>query len=69
VYRSSSWVGIDGAFGAAASPDVLQAGVGHNVIARPGGPTSLIYHAWYEWFPDFEIRITNLNVQPGDDVL
>ncbi len=42
-WNSSSWVGIDGAYG---SNDVLQAGVQHQVDAN--GNAS--YVAWFEWF-------------------
>jgi hypothetical protein len=42
-WNSSSWVGIDGAFG---SDDVLQAGIEQRVDGS--GNTS--YVAWYEWF-------------------
>lgn len=54
----SLWVGIDGAF---TSPDVFQAGI--NASARNGQSTD--YSAWWEWFPEFEVRVDNLGVAPG----
>src|SRR5262245_13338266 len=58
TYSSANWVGIDGAF----SNDVLQAGTETDLNCK-SGPT---YYAWIEWFPNSEIRITNLTVSPGD---
>jgi Peptidase A4 family len=61
TYHMSSWIGIDGYGG----NDVLQAGIEHEVT-EPGGKTT--YYLWYEWYPDYEIQITNLNVKPGDEI-
>lgn len=58
-----AWVGIDG-WG---SSDVLQCGTGHHV-SRRNGKISTEYFAWYEWFPDNWIQISNFTVQPGDTV-
>jgi Peptidase A4 family len=69
-WDSSSWVGIDGAYG---SDDVLQAGVAQAVDAS--GNAS--YVAWYEWYappqPDSpsyinQTNISNFPVSPGDTV-
>ena len=58
TYSSANWVGIDGAF----SNDVFQAGT-ETDLNCDSGPTS---YAWIEWFPNSEIRVTNLEVAPGD---
>jgi hypothetical protein len=57
-YSSANWVGIDGAF----SNDVLQAGTETDLDCVSGAS----YYAWVEWFPNSEIRVTNLMVSPGD---
>src|SRR5208337_4610060 len=58
---SSQWVGIDGH----GSNDVLQAGTETDAYCS-GGSTSTFYSSWYEWFPNAEVRITNLPTNPGD---
>ncbi|WP_170066667.1 G1 family glutamic endopeptidase [Kitasatospora aureofaciens] len=69
-WDSSSWVGIDGAYG---SSDVLQAGVQQSVDANG----SATYIPWYEWFaPEvdgspayiFQTNIENMPIEPGDEV-
>jgi hypothetical protein len=60
---SSSWAGIDG-FN---NDDVLQAGTESDVACVSGTRTTH-YDAWYEWFPNYEVVITNLAVSPGDDM-
>ena len=69
-WNSSSWVGIDGAYG---SNDVLQAGVQQEVSAD--GNAS--YTPWYEWFapkvtgsPGYinQTNIENMEIQPDDEV-
>jgi hypothetical protein len=69
-WTSSSWVGIDGAYG---SDDVLQAGVQQQVDAS--GKAS--YVAWYEWFTPpvansppyiWQVNIPNFPIAPGDTV-
>jgi hypothetical protein len=72
VWRSTSWIGIDGD---SPADDVLQAGVSHNVDSQ--GKTE--YYAWYEWYaPDepgtnqpsyiHETTIPNISVHPGDEI-
>jgi len=56
-FFSSAWIGIDG-FG---SKDVLQAGTEQDILFF-GHET----YAWWEWFPDNEVAITNLHVATGD---
>jgi hypothetical protein len=56
-YYSSAWVGIDG-WG---SPDVLQAGTASSLVNG-----SKHVYAWWEWFPDFEVAISNFPVSAGD---
>ena len=58
TYSSANWVGIDGAF----SNDVLQAGTETDLDCAAGAS----YYAWIEWYPNSEIRVTNLAVSPGD---
>ncbi len=58
TYSSANWVGIDGAL----SNDVFQAGTETDLDCRTG-PS---YYAWIEWFPNSEIKVTNLTVAPGD---
>jgi Peptidase A4 family len=57
AYYSSAWVGIDGWN----SPDVLQAGTESEFV----GGTKRVY-AWWEWYPNFEVSISNFPVSPGD---
>jgi Peptidase A4 family len=59
----ASWVGLDGWN----SDDVLQDGVEFDAICS-GGITGTYYSAWYEWYPDAEVRILNFPVTPGDDL-
>jgi hypothetical protein len=56
-YYSSAWVGIDG-WG---SPDVLQAGTESSLV----NGVRRVY-AWWEWYPDYEVAISNFPVSPGD---
>ncbi len=79
-WDSSSWVGIDGAFGS--SNDVLQAGVEQGLNANPFSPgVSPFYVAWFEWFapsqglfgsgsPGYinQVNIDNFPVSPGQQV-
>ena len=58
---SSQWVGIDGF----TSSDVLQAGIEVDAFCG-NGSTMAFYGAWYEWYPDVETRITNLQIAPGN---
>jgi hypothetical protein len=58
----SSWVGIDGY----QSNDVLQAGIEFDAYCS-GGTVATFYSPWFEWFPNGEVRITNLPIAPGDD--
>jgi hypothetical protein len=58
TYSSANWVGIDGAF----SNGVFQAGTETDLDCT-SGPA---YYAWIEWFPNSEIRVSNLAISPGD---
>lgn len=60
-YYAASWIGIDGD----GSGDVCQAGVECEVYRSGSSITRNIY-PWWEWFPDNEMRITNLPISPGD---
>ena len=56
-YYSAAWVGLDGD----GSNDVLQAGTESSLI---DGSRSI--YAWWEWYPDHEIAVSNLPVAAGD---
>ena len=58
-YYSSAWVGIDGD----GSGDVLQAGTESSLV---GGSRSV--YAWWEWYPDYEVAISNFPVRSGDTI-
>ena len=60
-YYTSSWIGIDGD----GSRDVCQAGVECDVYQSGSSITRQIY-PWWEWYPNFEVQITNLAVSAGD---
>lgn len=62
-YYSAGWIGLDGD----GSGDVFQAGVECEVY-RSGNTVTRHIYPWYEWFPEPEIQITNLTVNPGDMV-
>jgi Peptidase A4 family len=59
AYYSSAWIGIDG-WG---SGDVLQAGTESSLVNG-----SKKVYAWWEWYPDFEIAISNFPVSSGDTI-
>jgi hypothetical protein len=50
------------------SPDVLQTGTSVDVTCPDNGNSgsTTSYHAWLEWFPNYEVAINNLPVRPGD---
>jgi Peptidase A4 family len=60
-FYCSTWVGIDGD----GSPDVLQAGTEQEIVSF-GFITVHATYAWWEWFPEYEVQITNLPVSAGD---
>jgi hypothetical protein len=60
-YYSSAWIGIDG-WG---SNDVLQAGTDSDVLVQNGVAHKSVA-AWWEWFPNSSVTITNLPVTSGD---
>jgi Peptidase A4 family len=62
-YHCSNWIGIDGD----GSGDVCQAGVECEVYQSGSSLTRTIY-PWWEWFPEYEIAITNFKVSAGDEV-
>jgi hypothetical protein len=62
-YYCSNWIGIDGD----GSGDVCQAGVECEVY-RSGGSISRNIYPWWEWYPNSEVAITNLQIDPGDMV-
>ena len=55
--HASFWVGLDGD----GSTTVEQTGT--SASTQNG---SVSYYAWYEMFPDYEVPISGLNVNPGD---
>jgi Peptidase A4 family len=60
-YYCASWIGIDGD----GSGDVCQVGVGSQVYGFGGSKS---FYPWWEWFPNYEVQITNLAIGPGDMV-
>jgi hypothetical protein len=54
TYYSSQWLGLDGD----GSDDVMQAGTESDSDGT--------YYAWWEWFPNFSVEISNFAVSPGD---
>jgi hypothetical protein len=54
----SSWVGFDN------GPAIFQAG-SHSIVGSSGATSQYL---WWEWFPDAEIAITNVPVEPGHRV-
>jgi hypothetical protein len=61
---SSQWIGVDGFV----SQDTLQSGTEVDAYNDCAGSFAY-YAAWFEWYPNPEIRITNFPIQPGDYVL
>lgn len=64
VYYVSIWVGLDG-WG---NDIVFQAGVTVATELFSDGSTETVYWAWYEWYPQGSIVITNFPVSPGDTI-
>lgn len=62
-YYCANWIGIDGD----GSGDVCQAGVECDVF-QSGSSVARNVYAWWEWFPEVEIPITNLPVDAGDEI-
>jgi len=56
-YHSAAWIGLDGD----GSNNVLQAGTESSLI---DGSRSV--YAWWEWYPDHEIAVSNFPVAAGD---
>jgi hypothetical protein len=56
-----SWIGIDGY----ATVDLLQAGIEYDAYCK-GLASGAAYALWYQWFPGYEVLVTNLPVAPGD---
>ncbi len=63
MYYCSSWIGIDGDNGA--SDRLFQTGTGCEVVTQDGAVQRNIY-AWFEWFPDYEVKISDFPVSGGD---
>jgi hypothetical protein len=63
-YYAASWIGMDGD----GSSDVLQAGVECEVHESGGTITQSIY-PWWEWYPEPEVRITSVPVEPGHKMM
>ena len=62
-FYCANWIGIDGD----GSGDVCQAGVECEVY-QSGSTTIKNIYPWWEWFPQAEVQITNLGINPGDMV-
>jgi peptidase A4-like protein len=64
-YICATWVGIDGGSGGeSGSGDILQAGTTQEITAGSGSST----FAWFEWYPEYPVTISNFGVSPGDIV-
>jgi hypothetical protein len=62
---SSEWAGLDGYL----TSDVVQAGVEADGYCGSNGGFSASYTAWYEWYPDYSINITNFAINPNDKIV
>jgi hypothetical protein len=60
-YYCANWIGIDGD----GSSDVCQIGI-ECAVYRSGTSITRNIYAWWEWYPQSEVAITNLAVNPGD---
>jgi Peptidase A4 family len=64
----ASWIGIDGAPSSPSiewdSTDILQAGTTQETI----GGFAYFSYAWFEWYPDPWVQVSNFPVAPGDTV-
>jgi hypothetical protein len=60
-YYCASWIGIDGD----GSGDVCQIGFECEVY-RSGSSITRNVYPWFEWFPTYEMKITNFSASPGD---
>jgi hypothetical protein len=60
-YYSSFWIGIDGA----GSNDVFQAGVECDA-QNVGSSVLRTIYLWWEWYPEYEVQITNVPVSAGN---
>jgi Peptidase A4 family len=65
-YTSSAWIGIDGGK-KNVSYDVVQAGTDQDTQNFNGTATTNI-HAWFEWYPELPMLITNFPVSAGDTI-
>jgi hypothetical protein len=62
-YYASYWIGIDGS----GSPDVFQAGIQSESSGYSGALRT--QYAWWEWYPEISVLITNFPVSPGQSIL
>jgi len=62
---SSTWVGIDG-WG---NNDVVQDGTEQDATGFGPWGQWTIYYAWYEFFPNQQVAMSNVSVSPGDQIL
>jgi hypothetical protein len=65
IYTCSTWVGIDG--GSALSSDLCQVGVESAIYRTPWFSVRETY-AWWEWWPEFQIQVTNFPITEGDEI-
>ena len=63
--KCAIWIGIDGDTQLQDGGQVFQAGVFINVD-RSGSAINATFEAFWEWFPDPVVTITNFAVSPGD---
>jgi Peptidase A4 family len=65
----ANWVGIDGYNRAAtaATSQIVQAGTTQVALSFFGFPPTRTF-AWFEWWPEPPVTVSNLDVRPGDVV-
>jgi hypothetical protein len=63
--KCAIWIGLDGDSQLGDGQQVFQAGILIDV-QRNGTSIQATFHAFWEWFPDPSVTITNFAVNPGD---
>ena len=63
--KCAIWIGLDGDAQLQDGRQVFQAGVLINVT-RQGSSIRATFEAFWEWFPDPVVTITNFTINPGD---
>ncbi|KAI4851366.1 hypothetical protein E4T44_02177 [Aureobasidium sp. EXF-8845] len=61
-YAASAWVGLDGK-SSGCKGVIMQTGL--HMRTRNG---KLRYEAWYQWYPNNNVRFTDMEITPGDSM-